>query len=254
MNNNKVNLTTASDKLSDYRQTLAQGVKASIPIAVGYIPIAITFGLVAKSSGIPDYIALLMSFIVFAGASQFVGVSLIALGTNPWEIVLTTFILNLRHFLMTASLAMRIDPSVSKAWRCLIAFGVTDETFSMASLQKDKLLSPFFIVALNMLAFLAWNTGTWAGIFLASGLPASLQASMGIALYAMFIGLLVPALKESRPVLLVVLMSIGINSALSWLPLSAGLSAGWRIILSTVLAALTAALIFPEGTGGLKDA
>ncbi len=251
MENSKVNFN--QDRFSAYLKPCSQGLKASVPIAVGYIPIAITFGLVAKSSGIPDHIALLMSFIVFAGASQFVGVNLIALGTNPWEIILTTFILNLRHFLMTASLSLRIDPSVSRTWRFLIAFGVTDETFTVASLQKDKTLSPFFITSLNMLAFLAWNAGTWAGIFLASGLPASLQASMGIALYAMFIGLLVPSLKESRPILLVVLISIAINSVLFWIPLSAGLSAGWRIILSTVLAALTAAMIFPAGIGGDKN-
>ncbi|KUG03477.1 branched-chain amino acid transporter [hydrocarbon metagenome] len=247
MENSKIN--SGRDRFSAYFKPCSLGLKASVPIAVGYIPIAITFGLVAKSSGIPDHIALLMSFIVFAGASQFVGVNLIALGTNPWEIILTTFILNLRHFLMSASLSIRIDPSVSSAWRCLMAFGVTDETFTVASLQKDKILSPYFIVALNMLAFLAWNAGTWAGIFLASGLPASLQASMGIALYAMFIGLLVPALKESRPILLVVLISIGINSALSWMPLSADLSAGWRIIFSTISAAFAAAIIFPAGTG-----
>ncbi len=253
MKNYKANSTPNPDRFSSHRQPFLQGLKASIPIAVGYLPIAITFGLVAKSSGIPDYIALLMSFIVFAGASQFVGVNLIALGTNPWEIILTTFILNLRHFLMSASLSMRIDASVSRAWRYLMAFGVTDETFSVASLQKDQLLSPLFIVALNMLAFLAWNAGTWMGIFLASGLPSALQASMGIALYAMFIGLLVPALKESYPILIVVLISIGINSALSWIPMSAGLSAGWRIILSTILAALTATVIFPEGAGGLKN-
>lgn len=253
MEKDNVNSPFTSNQVSAFRQPFIAGIKTSIPIAVGYIPIAITFGLVAKSSGIPDYIALLMSFIVFAGASQFVGVNLIALGTNPWEIIFTTFILNLRHFLMTASLSMRIDPSLSKAWRCLLAFGVTDETFSVASLQKDQLLSPWFIIALNMLAFLAWNAGTWAGIFLASGLPPSLQASMGIALYAMFIGLLVPPLRSSRPILLVVLISVGINSALSWIPLSASLSTGWRIIMSTILAALAATMMFPTGTGGAKD-
>lgn len=226
------------------------GLKASIPIAVGYIPIAITFGLIAKSAGIPDYITLLMSFLVFAGASQFVGVNLIALGTNPWEIILTTFILNLRHLLMSASLSMRIDASVSKAWRYLLAFGITDETFSVASLQKASVLSPWFIIALNMMAYAAWTLGTGVGIFLASGLPAPLQASMGIALYAMFIGLLVPSLKNSRPVFLVVILSMTISFALSWMPLTQTISAGWKIIISTMIAALAAAIIYPQGTGG----
>ncbi|NLO21909.1 MAG: AzlC family ABC transporter permease [Syntrophomonadaceae bacterium] len=234
------------------REPFLQGLKASIPIAIGYIPIAITFGLVAKSAGISDYITLLMSFLVFAGASQFVGVNLIALGTNPWEIVLTTFILNLRHSLMSASLSMRIDASLSKGWRYLLAFGITDETFSVASMQKAQLLSPWFIIALNMLAYSAWLFGTWAGIFLASGLPASLQASMGIALYAMFIGLLVPSLRNSRPILLVVLISMTISFSLSWLPFTQTISAGWKIIISTMIAALAAAIIYPQGLGGLR--
>jgi 4-azaleucine resistance transporter AzlC len=237
---------------SSIREPFLQGLKASIPIAIGYIPIAITFGLVAKSAGISDYITLLMSFLVFAGASQFVGVNLIALGTNPWEIVLTTFILNLRHSLMSASLSMRIDASLSKGWRYLLAFGITDETFSVASMQKAQLLSPWFIIALNMLAYSAWLFGTWAGIFLASGLPASLQASMGIALYAMFIGLLVPSLRNSRPILLVVLISMTISFSLSWLPFTQTISAGWKIIISTMIAALAAAIIYPQGLGGLR--
>jgi len=240
-------METKKQNSSHHTGEFYRGIKTAVPIAVGYIPIAITFGLVAKSSGIPDYISVLMSFMVFAGASQFVGVNLIAMGTSPWEIVFTTFILNLRHFLMTASLSLRLEPGVSKAWRSLLAFGITDETFTVASLQEDELLSKYFIIGLNLLAFLAWNAGTWVGIFLGSALSASLQASMGIALYAMFIGLLVPALKNSRSVILVVIIAIGIHSALCWIPVCAGLSTGWKIIISTITAAFAVSCIYPEG-------
>ncbi len=236
------NAATQSPKISFY-----SGLKAAVPIALGYIPIAIAFGLLAKSSGIPDYIAMLMSLIVFAGASQFVGINLIALGTNPWEIILTTFILNLRHLLMSASLSRRIDTKTSIPWRSSIAFGVTDETFSMASLQKEVHLSKYYLFALNLLAFLAWNIGTWAGLFLATGLPESLQASMGIALYAMFIGLLIPAIKGSFPILVVAVISITIHTLLCWASLTADLSTGWKLVISAIFAALIASWIFPEG-------
>lgn len=232
-----------------WKENLSRGFKAAVPIALGYIPIGMAFGLLAKSSGIPDFVAMLMSFIVFAGASQFVGISLIALGTNPWEVVLTTFILNLRHLLMSASLSRRIETHTSLAWRSILAFGVTDETFSMASLQKDSHLSQYFLLALNFLAFFAWNVGTWIGLFLASGLPESVQASMGIALYAMFIGLLIPALKGSVPVLVVVVISITVHSLLCWTSLTADFSTGWKLIISAILAALAAAWIYPEGVG-----
>ncbi len=90
------------------KSEVISGIKAAIPIAIGYIPITITFGLIAKSAGIPNYISLLMSVIVFAGGSQFVAVNLLMLGAAPVEMVIATFILNLRHFLMSSSVSQRI--------------------------------------------------------------------------------------------------------------------------------------------------
>ncbi|MFZ5648043.1 MAG: AzlC family ABC transporter permease [Bacillota bacterium] len=222
-------------------------MKAGIPIAVGYIPIAIAFGLLAKSVEIPNYITILMSLVVFAGASQFVGVTLMASGVTPWEIVLTTFIVNLRHLLMSASISRRIEKDRQRRWMPLLAFGITDETFSVASFRKEPLISPEFVLALNFLAFSAWNAGTWVGIFLAGGLPEIVRDSMGIALYAMFIGLLVPSLRTSKPVLVVSLVALAVHSLLNWIPLFSGLSAGWGIIISTLVAAAAGAAVFPGG-------
>lgn len=229
------------------RLKILDGLKAGIPIAVGYIPIAIAFGLVAKSAGIPNYVSVMMSLLIFAGASQFVGVNLMTLGTASWVIVMTTFILNLRHFLMTASISRRIETGTSKGLMALLAGGITDETFTVASLRREGQLSPAFILSLNFISFAAWNAGTWVGLFLASGLPESIKNSMGIALYAMFIGLLVPSMKKSRPVLVIALMAVAIHALLQWLPLFRGLSLGWAIIISTIMAAAVGAILFPEG-------
>lgn len=225
----------------------AAGIKAGIPIAVGYLPIAIAFGLLAQSAGVPNYITALMSLLIFAGASQFVGVNLLVLGATNWEIVLTTFILNLRHFLMTASISRRIKAGTSKQWLALLAFGVTDETFTMASLRKEQQLEPKFIFGLNLLAFSAWNAGTWLGVFLGAGLPEMVQSSMGIALYAMFIGLIVPSTRESKTVLIISLMAVTVNSLLYWLPIFKSLSTGWAIIITTVLASTAGALFCKDG-------
>src|SRR5690349_9628755 len=103
------------------------GMKVGVPVAVGYIPIAIAFGLLAKTAEVPNQITILMSFLIYAGASQFIGVNLLVLGASYSEIILTTFILNLRHFLMTAALAQKVNADVSKTWRSLLAFGITDE-------------------------------------------------------------------------------------------------------------------------------
>ncbi len=221
------------------------GLYAAVPIAVGYLPIAITFGLIARTADLPAHIIVFMSLIVFAGASQFVAVNLISLGTNPWEIVLTTFILNLRHLLMSASLSQRIEPA-SKKRMALLAFGVTDETFSMASLRLEKTLAPSFILGLNMLAYISWVVGTWLGITLVNGIPEAWQASMGIALYAMFIGLLVPVLRQSRQIVILVFIAVSINSLLYYCPAAHFISMGWKIVITTVTASLMAAFIFPR--------
>ncbi len=231
--------------LLDERPGFRDGLIAAIPIAIGYLPIAVTFGLVARSAGIPAYITIFMSLIIFAGASQFVAVNLIALGTNPWEIILTTFMLNLRHLLMSASLTQRIEPT-SRKHMALLAFGITDETFSVASLRQEKQLRPNFIFALNLLAFLAWVIGTCAGISLVNGIPASWQASMGIALYAMFIGLLVPTLRQSKGLLILVLLALLINSLLYWLPAATVISMGWKIVITTVSTALVGSFLLPQ--------
>jgi 4-azaleucine resistance transporter AzlC len=223
-----------------------EGLKAGIPIAVGYLPIAVAFGLMTKAAGIPNYVGILMSLILFAGASQFVGINLIGIGAASWEIVLTTFILNLRHFLMSASLSQSLKPDSSKALLPLISFGITDETFTVASFNSKDKLDTYYLLGLNIIAYSAWNIGTWCGLFLASGLPQTLQDSMGIALYAMFIGLLVPSAVKSKPVLITALAAAVIHSLLKWLPMFAALSTGWSIIISTIAAAAVSAYLYPQ--------
>jgi len=225
--------------------SLAEGLKAGLPIAVGYIPIAVAFGLMAKAAGIPNHITILMSLAVFAGASQFAGVGLMASGAAPWEIVAATFILNLRHLIMSASISRRIGRGPLRRWMPLIAFGLTDETFSVASFRQEGRISPEYLSGLNLMAFTAWNGGTWAGVFLARGLPDLVRDGMVFSLYAMFIGLLVPSLIKSRPLLAVSVLAAAIHSVIYWVPHFQAVSAGWAVIIATLAAAAMGAYFFP---------
>jgi len=233
-------------KRENHMLTFLHGVRTGIPVAVGYVPIAIAFGAMAKSAGIPDYVSVMMSLMVYAGASQFVGVNLLSVGAAYWEIVVTTFVLNLRHFLMSASLSQRIPKGASRIGLALVSFGLTDETFSLASVRQEPQLRPAFLAGLNLIAFAAWNAGTWIGVFLSASLPATIQAGMGIALYAMFIGLLVPSLKKSRAIVAISLLAAGMHAVLRWVPPFSGLSAGLDILIVTVAAAAAGALLFPK--------
>ena len=247
MNNNE-NTGVLKKNMVIKNSSLLVGLKAGIPIAIGYIPIAIAFGLVAKSNNIPNHISIAMSLIVFAGASQFIAVNLLSLATGYPEIIMTTFIINLRHFLMTAALSQKLKKCLSKKYLLLLSFGVTDETFAMASLQEKKLAGDF-ILGLNLIAYLAWTGGTAIGVFLGAGLPTIIQSSMGIALYVMFIGLLVPNLKKSNSLLTVTFIAITISSTLYYLPFFKALSTGWMIIITTILASIIGAILFPEDGG-----
>ncbi|NMC28088.1 MAG: AzlC family ABC transporter permease [Syntrophomonadaceae bacterium] len=231
------------------RRPFVAGCQAAVPIAIGYLPIGITFGLLAKAVSIPNHITLMMSMLVLAGASQFVGINLIILGTSIWEIVLTTFVVNLRHLLMSASLAPRVDTRLRKTHRAILAFGITDETFSVASFRPEASLGFSYLLGLNMTSFIAWNLGTWMGLFLATGMPDALKTSMGIALYAMFIGLLVPACRNSRPILSIALTAIVLQALWHFSPIFSGMSMGTQIVLTTIIASFLGAVMMEREEG-----
>ena len=225
---------------------LAKGAKQSLPIAIGYIPIAITFGLITKSSGISNEIGIMMSIMVFAGASQFIGVNLMALNAAPLEIIITTFIINFRHFLMSSSLSQRIESVENKKLLYFISFGITDETFAVASLMEEEKINPYIILGLNFTAYFSWVFGTTIGVLLGNVIPEIVKNSMGIALYAMFIALIIPTVKKSKPILLIVLLSALVNSIIYYIPIFASISKGWSTIIATIASSLVGAVLFKE--------
>lgn len=222
------------------KEQLYLGIKAGIPICIGYLPIAMAFGLLAKEAGLSLSQGTLMSLLVYAGASQFVAVNMLTLNMNWLQIILTVFILNFRHFLMSASLSQKLS-NVKTYWLPLIAFGVTDESFAVAGTQKENNLSPFYLIGLMFSAYLAWFSGTVLGFVIAGSLPKVLQSGMGIALYAMFIGLLIPPVKKCKSFGFVALLGASFNIFLYQL-----LTPGWALVFSAVLGALVATFLMKE--------
>ncbi len=170
---------------------IAAGIKRALPIVLGYIPIGFAYGVLAGKSGLSDANTLLMSLVVFAGSSQFIAVGLFASGTGPAAVILTTFVVNLRHMLMAASLAPFLS-GWKKRYLTLFSFELTDETFALHSAQASKLGDcRLEALSLNMTAQLSWVVGTLLGI-VASGLIGDVKPlGLDYALAAMFIGLLV---------------------------------------------------------------
>lgn len=212
----------------------SSGLKAGTSIAVGYFPIALTFGLLAKTTGLSLIEAVAMSIFVYAGAAQYISLSLITAGVAPAVIVLNTFIVNIRHFLMAAALNEKMQPD--DRWKkALYAFGITDESFSVLATQKGNKLSTAFAVGVIVIAYGSWVIFTAIGHLIGANLPQFLQASMSIALYAMFVGLLVPSMRGNRKVVSLALIAGAVNSLFYF---TEWLSTGWAIMVSTLASAI----------------
>ena len=220
-----------------------RGVLRGLPIFAGYFPCAVAFGLSAGFAGFSLKEGIMMSLIVFAGASQFMAVSLVAASAGMLEIVLATLLLNFRHFLMSASLFPRLKGR--HAWLPLEAFGVTDETYSLLSFSPDELTPPF-VLGVELTAYLGWVSGTAAGLLGGDVLPGRLQQSLGIVLYALFVALLVPEIRKFWRHGLVALTAAALHSLLNAFSL---LSPGWNIILSIAGGAAAGLIIIPARVG-----
>jgi len=230
---------------SMYSHGFVYGLKKGIPIALGYIPVSFTFGLIAVKGGVPVWIAIMISLTNLTSAGQFAGTGLIISGASLLEISVTTFVINIRYMLMSLSLSQKIAEKTPVIERSIMAFGVTDEVFSVASVE-DGDISFAYMMGLVACPYCGWALGTVLGAITCSVLPGPLQNSMGIALYAMFIALVVPAAKKSRVALIVAVIAILINSVLTWVPKVNMISEGWAIIIATVGACTSGAILFPR--------
>jgi len=220
--NRKTNIRAKKKSIHEF----IAGTKQSIPIALGYFPVSFTFGLMAVRGGIPVWIVILISMTNLTSAGQFAGTNLIIAGSGYVEITVTTFIINIRYMLMSLSLSQKLTQGVSSIKRWTMAFGITDETFTVAAMQKKDITYPY-MMGLEVLPYIGWASGTAAGAIVCTLLPETLQNSMGIALYAMFIALVIPAAKKSKAALSVAAGAILISSVLKWIPLFSFISVAY---------------------------
>ncbi|MGI8317065.1 AzlC family ABC transporter permease [Halobacillus mangrovi] len=209
-----------------------RGVMAGLPIMLGYLPIALTYGVLANQSGMTTVELTLMSVLVFAGAAQFLAVGMVAAGTGMVEIIIATFVLNFRHFVMSLSFVNRLKHIALRA-KLPLTLGLTDETFTVSALyrKEDKEdYGAYFYTALILTAYVSWVGGSFAGGVLGDIMPARLSESMGVALYSMFIGLLVPSVRKHYRIALIAIAAMVINYVCQ----SFGMNQGWAIVIGTV--------------------
>lgn len=223
---------------STTKETFSIGLKDGVSVALGYFPAAVTFGFLAQTTGLTSIEAVLMSLLVFTGAAQFMALSLLSIGTGALEIIFTTFVLNIRHYLMSAALNEKAerDHPLKKAG---YAFGITDEVFAVTS-TKEGTVTTAYIYGVFLISYASWVINTGVGYAVGGFLPDIVQQSMTFALYALFIALLAPSLKRHRKVFFLAALAAVLNSIFSLF-----LQHGWSIILATLLSAVAIEWIEP---------
>lgn len=223
---------------------MKRGLKAGFPIMLGYLPIAITYGVLASQVGLSLFELTWMSAAVFAGASQFMAVNMIAVGTGIIEIIIATFVLNFRHFIMNLSM-MNVLKAIPLHKKLPLSLGVTDETFAVSSMYPEegkKAQGIWFYGTIMGFAYISWVIGSLFGGLLGEIIPPALSQSMGIALYAMFIGLLIPSAKKDIKVAYIAVVAMFIH----WGCLQLGISTGWAIVYGTIFGGMVGIPLLKE--------
>ena len=212
-------------------KSFLDGAKMSVPVIFAFIPVAIAFAIMASSAGLSGDESVFMSVMVFAGASQIMSVGMIADGAGYLAIIVATFIMNFRHFIMSTCVFRRMKKT-DVLTRLLCSFGVTDESFAIFTTSDRKKCDKWYFFGIFTVTYSSWIVGTIIGTFANSVLPASVSNSLGIALYAMFIALLVPNVKGNVRLLFVVI----ITALMNW-GLQALIDPSWALIVSTLVGA-----------------
>lgn len=228
------------------------GSRDGIAVALGYFAVSFTFGMAAAKNGLSIMQAVLISLTNVTSAGQFSGLDIIAANGTYVEIALTQLIINLRYCLMSFSLSQKLDRSRPQWHRYLMAYSVTDEIFALDA-SRPGLLSPSYHYGITSVAVPGWVLGTLAGALSGSLLPAFMISALGIAIYGMFLAIIIPPAKKDRTIMLVVLAAMGISFLFSALPGLKKITSGFVIILTTVIVAGAAAYLRPIQEHGQRS-
>ncbi len=233
----------------DTKSAFLRGLHNGVPICLGYLSVSFTFGMMCTEHDLPFWIAVLISMTNLTSAGQFAGTALIISGGSLLEIGITTFVINIRYLLMSLSLSQRISPQLSIPKRLVMSFGVTDEIFGVSMQSKGQISAAYFI-GLMTAPFWGWALGTLIGATAVSLLPDMVRSALGIAIYGMFLAVIIPPARTERALAWVIVIAAFISCFFYYLPLLQQLSSGWVIIICAVLASGFAAVKWPVKNDG----
>ena len=226
------------------RRDILRGARDGLPIGLGYFAVAFSLGITAKTAGLTAVQGFIASFLNHASAGEYALFSLITAGAAYWEVAVVICITNARYLLMSAALSQKFSPDTPLFHRPLVGFGITDEIFGLG-VARPGWLSPVYLYSAFLVADLFWASGTATGITAGTVLPANVVSALSVAIYGMFLAIIIPPARKDKVVLGLVLISFAASFAFSVLPGMRELSAGMQTIVLTVAISALAALLVP---------
>lgn len=226
------------------REEFLDGVKKGIPIGVGYLAVSFTFGIWAVESGLPVWMVVFISLSNLTSAGQFAGVGLMVAQATFFEIGLSVFVINIRYSLMSLALTQKLAKKTKLGQKLLFGFGITDEVFAIAS-TRDREITATYMYGLISTPIIGWTLGTFLGAVTGNLLPPRLSDAMGIALYAMFIAIIIPPAKKSKAIFGAIIVSVMVTCVLRYVPFFSFITEGFAMIIATVIGAGIMAVLMP---------
>ena len=234
------------------KHAFTSGIRDGIPIALGYFAVAFSLGIVAKKAGLDPVQGFISSMLNHASAGEYAEFTVIMANAPYVEMAFVILITNIRYLLMSCALSQRFAPDTPGIHRFLVGFGITDEIFRI-SIGRPGVVNPYYNYGAMAIALPGWSFGTAIGIVAGNVLPASIVSALSVALYGMFIAIIIPASKKNRIVGGVVAVSFLVSFAVSKISLFDQMSDSMKISLLTVVIAGAAAFLFPVKEGDGED-
>lgn len=220
------------------------GMKAGLPVCIGYFSVSFGFGAMAVAQGLSIWQAILISATNLTSAGQFAGLTVIIAQATIIEMILTQLVINSRYALMSLAIGQRFGQSVGTKKRLLAAFFNTDEIFALG-MAKGKELTTAYFVGAGVIAAIGWTGGTAMGAIAGSLLPESIRIVLGVMLYGMFVAIVIPQAKEEKTILCCMFIALVFSCLFTWIPILSKVSDGLAIVICTVAAASLCAILFP---------
>ena len=231
-------------KEENKKSGLLNGIKAGIPIGLGYLSVSFTFGIMAATYGFKWWQAVLISMTNLTSAGQFAGIGIMQASGQYIEMLITQLTINIRYSFMSISLSQKTDSRFKGIYRWIFGFFMTDEIFAVSYTQK--IVTRSFFAGLTVMPYFGWTLGTLAGAVLGNILPKSLVSALGLAIYGMFIAIVIPEMKKSLAVVWTVIISMIMSSLFYYVPYLKDIGSGIKISICAVMAAAIGAVLFPQ--------